>query len=83
MANWRYKVKVKHLFTNKEDYESIKKSMADIADVLDGTNFFHGFNTKKFRNIPVGDDVITPLDYANKLIDKMYNYADDHLIWVE
>jgi hypothetical protein len=80
---WKTKVKIKHLFTKKEDPKSVRKSMAEIADVLDKSPAFSQFSTKKFRAIPKGDSVITPLDYANKLLEQMYDYADQHRIWIE
>jgi len=84
MTNWRYKVKIKHLLTESEDYKSVQKSMNEIADVLVKESSFGNFlGIKNFRNIPKGDDVFTPVDYANKLIEKIYNYADDRLIWIE
>ena len=83
MARWNYKVRIKHLMTDKEDYKSIKKSMNDIADVLDKEICFFGFNRKEFRKIKKGDSVLSSLDYANKLIARMYDYADSHRIWIE
>jgi hypothetical protein len=84
MTNWKYKVKIKHLFTKKEDIDSIQESMNKIADILVKEPCFGNFlGIKNFRNIPKGDDVITPVDYANKLIEKIYNYADEKLIWIE
>lgn len=83
MARWFSTVKLSHLFTKQEDYESIKKSMRDIAKVIESQICFSGFDTKKFYKIPKGNDIFGPLDYANKLIDKMYNFADDRRIWIE
>jgi len=83
MARWFSKIKLTHLFTKQEDYESIKKSMADIAKVIEYETCFFGFDTKKFYKIPKGDNVIGALDYANKLISKVYDFADDRRIWIE
>jgi len=83
MANWKHRVKVRHLFTENEDHESIKKSMKQIVEVLEKEPCFKYFDLKKFKRIPKGDDVFGPVDYANKLISKMYDYADDNLIWIE
>jgi len=82
MANWRTTVKVKHLFTEEEDYESIAKSMNAVADVLAKEVLFNRFDLKPFRSIPTGDDFFAPIDYANKLLDRMYDYADENLIWI-
>jgi hypothetical protein len=83
MGNWIHRVKIKHLFTEKEDYESIQESMNAIADVLKRSGCFFRFDLKKFRNIPKGDEVFGPADYANKLLARMYDYADDNQIWIE
>lgn len=80
---WDYRVKVKHLFTEEEDAESVRKSMNAIADVLDKEPCFRGFSLlKRFRAIPDGDGFIEPLDYANKLLNELYNYADAERIWI-
>jgi len=80
---WLHRVKVKHLFTEKEDHKSIQESMNAIADVLNREPCFAGFETRKFRAIPHGDDVFGPVDYANRLLDQMYDYADACRIWIE
>jgi hypothetical protein len=81
---WNHKVKIKHLFTDKEDWQSIQDSMNAIADVLTKDAWFRTFvDLHKFRQIPEGDTVIRPVDYANKLLDFLYNFADDQRIWIE
>jgi hypothetical protein len=83
MANWKYKVKIKHLLTENEDLQSIQESMNKIADVLEKEPCFKGFNCSRFKKIPEGDDVVGPVDYANRLIERMYTYADRYKIWIE
>jgi len=83
MGKWVKTIKIKHLFTEKEDLESIQESMAKIADVIDSRNLIPPFNTKKFRAIPKGDDYFQPVDYANKLLNDWYNYADEYRVWTE
>jgi len=83
MGKWNYKVKLTHLFTVKNDHESIQNSMIAIAKVIESEKCFFGFNTQRFYEVPEGDDVMKPEDFANKLIDRMYNFADLHKIWVE
>ena len=80
---WLSKVKIRHLYTEQEDHKSICQSMNDIADVLSNSLAFHTFQLEDFRSIPKGDHVIGALDYANKLLDRMYNYADENRIWIE
>ena len=82
MGIWLTEVKLRHLMTDREDWESIQDSMNKIADVLVKSNAFIGFDVKDFRNIPKGDDFFGPVDYANKLINRMYDFADKKRIWV-
>jgi hypothetical protein len=80
---WRHQVKIKHLLTEEEDHEAVQASMNSIADVLDQATCFWFFPVNKFRSIPEGDAVFGPVDYANKLLDAMYTYADKRKIWIE
>jgi hypothetical protein len=80
---WKHRVTLKHLLTEKEDHESIQRSMNALADVLDKDPWFYAFAAKaRFRKIPRGDDIIAPVDYANKLMARMYDYADEKRIWI-
>lgn len=79
---WEYHVKLKHLMTEKEDIESIRKSMKDIAEELRKNPCFNEFNVDDFYAIPQGNRVIKSSDYANKLIELMFDYADIHKIWI-
>jgi len=83
MNRWNSKIKIKHLFTEDEDHESVQESMNAIADVVRNHSAFVLFDTKNFRNIPRGDDVLGPTDYANRLLDRLYDFADEHRIWVK
>ncbi|MCP4606368.1 MAG: hypothetical protein GY847_38630 [Proteobacteria bacterium] len=80
---WAHKVKVKHLFSEKEDHESIQNEMNAIADILDNDTWFIHFSTDGFRSIPEGDSVFEPVDYANRLLSRMYDFADAYRIWIE
>ena len=73
MSQWLSRIKLKHLLTEKEDYESIKKSMNAIADVLENEIAFIEFKSyiKNFRNIPAGDKIVNYLDYARQVLDRM------------
>ena len=83
MPKWNRTVKIKHLFTEKKDYESVQESMNEIADVIDASHLMPPFRTKKFRKIPKGDDYFKPVDYANKLLSSWYDYADEYRVWTE
>ena len=83
MTNWRVKVKLTHLFTDDEDHETVQKTMNQVADILESISAFRMFNAKKFREIPEGDDFFGPIDYANNLLNELYDYADQNKIWIE
>jgi hypothetical protein len=54
--------------------------------VIDSSSAFILFPQRlieRMRNIPAGDDVVPPVDYANRLLDKVYDFADDNRIWIE
>ena len=79
---WNSKVKIKHLFTEKQDHASIQACMSAVADVLDEHPEFTMLDTRGFRSIPKGDGVFGPVDYADKALARMYDYADLWRIWI-
>ena len=79
---WKHKVTPKHLLTEEEDYDSVQRSMNDVADVLEKEECFSGFNVDAFRKLPKGNGVLRAVDYANQLLDAMYDYADEKRIWI-
>ncbi len=83
--NWKYRVKITQLFTEEEEHASVQASMTAIYDVLSKKRYFDKFfnSLQKFRSIPEGDDTFGPVDYANKLLAKMYDFADARAIWIE
>ena len=84
MTNWRKKIQIKGLLTESEEHKDIQESMNKISDVLKRYPEFAMTNLcSKMKHIPMGDDIITPLDYANKLLSKMYDIADEQAIWIE
>ena len=86
MANWKHHIHLKELFTDKEDYESVKKSMNEVADRIEKDNHFDSLDKKfikKFRKIPKGDEFFKPIDYANKLLSTLYDFADYEKIWID
>lgn len=82
MANWVAKVKIKHLLDEKEDLQSVRNNMNAIADALSASGLFTDFDIDGLRNIPEGDGTFAPVDYANRKLDRMYDYADYHRIWI-
>lgn len=81
---WNHKVKIKHLLTGDSDWESVQDSMNAVADALDADPmWFSAFPVSNFRNISKGDSTFGPGAYANALLDRLYDYADDRRIWIE
>jgi len=80
---WKHTVRLKHLLTEDESPEAVRAAMRAIADVLDESPCFIGFPRARFRAIPDGDEVVRPVDYANRLLDRMYGFADARRIWIE
>jgi hypothetical protein len=78
---WLHTVEIKHLLAEDAEYESVKKTMNEIADILSKEKSFKDFAStiEKFRDIPEDDDF---LEYANDLLDELYDYADEHRIWI-
>jgi len=82
MTNWRKTIKIKHLLTEKEDFVNVQNSTNKIANVLKEHFEFRSI-LKKLRNIPKGDDYFSPSDYANKILDEMYDIANMEKIWID
>lgn len=84
MTQWQHKIKgIRDCLSDSEKWEDTQKSMSSIADILKTYPCFKNFNTKKFYKISKGNKVITPTVYANRLLDMMYDYADEHKIWID
>jgi hypothetical protein len=83
MTNWQHRLKIKHLLTENEDYTSVQSSMSEIAKVVRQSLFMDRFSLNRFDAIPKGDDTISSADYANKLLERLYDFADAHQIWIE
>lgn len=79
MANWIKQVKIKHLFTENEDYESLQKSMNEIAKVLKLHSEFDELDYEEFNNLPCN----RTLAVVNDILDDVYNIADFNKIWIE
>ena len=79
---WKYRVRIKDLLNESEDYETIQATMNAIAERLDRAACFSSFNKQPLQSIPKGDSIFKPIDYANRLLDRIYDYADSHDIWI-
>ena len=82
--NWISRVKIKHLLTENEDHASVQTSMSAVGEILKNDVYFSTFKPlKKFFAIPQGDEFFGPVDYANRLMDDLYDFADQKRIWIE
>lgn len=82
MAQWNHKTKIKHLLTDSDDHAKLQASMNAIADVLTTDRAWLLFrHLERFRNVPQGDDIFSPTDYCHRLLDWMYDYANENRIW--
>lgn len=75
-TEWQRKVKIKHLLTRDETPDAVRKSMNAIYAVLRSTLAFKDFDMLDFFR--ECDD----LEEANGLLDLMYDYANENLIWI-
>ena len=83
MTNWKARVKIKHLLTDDESPEAVRACMTSIAEVIEAAPAFRKFNTGRFRVIPDGNGIMSECDFANQLLDELYDYADELRIWIE
>ncbi len=83
MPNWGARVRLKHLMTEDESHDAVQASMTAIADAAKASGHFIGFDFARWYKIPKGDDTFGPVDYANRLLDSLYDVADSRRIWIE
>ena len=81
-VNWRKKIKIKHFCNGCEDHKGVQKVMSNIADVLTEHSEFSSI-VPMLRHIPKGDEFFSPADYANKILDRIYDIADCEGVWIE
>lgn len=80
---WNHKIRFRDLLTDDGSHKAIQSSMTAIADHLERDPYMTGFSFEHFRQIPQGDDVVGPVEYANTLLNRLYNYCDANHIWIE
>lgn len=79
MKRWLTRVQLKHLLTEEETPEAVNKSMKAIATVLRQSVAFHSVDRTFLQDMEKCTDVFE----ANMLLAAMYDYADEHRIWIE
>ena len=76
---WNTRIQLKHLLTDEETPEAINASMKAIAAVLRQSLYFGLIDGALLREM----DKCTHVAAANGLLGAMYDYADEHRIWIE
>lgn len=77
-SHWKHLVCVKHHFTCAADAGSVRGSMQRIATEL----VRHGELFSGFAPLPEFIEV-SDLSAANDLLEKLYDYCDERLIWLQ
>lgn len=76
---WLSRVQLKHLLTEEETPEAVNASMRAIAAVLRNSSAFRSVDRTFLREM----DECTDAYEGNQLLAAMYDYADEHRIWIE
>ena len=95
MGEWKYKIRLSHIIHCSlgnayeqsdlgDSYEDTKKKMELIADEIQNHPELPPFILiDYFRNIPEGNCILNYLDYSNKLLEFLFEFADENSIWIE
>ena len=79
MRRWLTRVQLRHLITEEETTDAINVSMRAIAAALRKSLAFRSMSRTFLREM----DECLEVDEGNELLDAMYDYADEHRIWIE
>ena len=79
---WRKKISIKQLLTDSEEYDDVQRVMNEIADVLEKHYEFTEL-LPFMRAIPKGDKIVSSCDYANRIMNKIYDIANFERIWIQ
>ena len=77
--NWVYSISFRHLITSSNDPFIIMESMQDLVEFLEQHDFMGEFLVVWGESFRGCDD----LEYANDLMEELWNFCDDHDIFVE
>lgn len=88
MSNaWRHTTKIKHLLSNKErSDEELFEVGERIAAVLQSDtewSWWMTFDANVFTELPESTRWFSTTEALNKALTTMYDYADEHAIWIE
>ena len=76
---WNTRIQLKHLLTDEETPEAINASMKAIAAALRKSLACRSMSRAFLRDMEECTDQFE----GNELLAAMYDYADEHRIWVE
>jgi hypothetical protein len=74
---WKHRVSIKRFFCMSTDWQSVMRSMNQIATELSTDPWFDDFSAL--------DDFFAEgsLDRSSELLDLLYDYCDERRIWVD
>lgn len=83
MANWRHRVKLRDLFESFDPQETAEAEKAEVLRVgkavlarVKGEDCLNGFRLKRFIEAETEAQ-------SNRVIESLYDFCDQHLIWVD
>jgi hypothetical protein len=83
---WNSRVKIKHLLTDEGTDEAIRRDMASVGNELASSAAFGSFDRRTIARMKALPDGLEPdelLAVANRLLDRMYDFADYNRIWID
>jgi hypothetical protein len=74
---WRHRISIKHYFCMSTDWQSVMRSMNQIATALSSDPEFDDFASL--------EDFFAEgsLERSSDLLDRLYDYCDQRRIWVD
>lgn len=82
---WKNELNIKQILNeiDEDDDEDIKRAFKEIGTLIQNSQYFKDFAfTDLFFNLPEPGEVFKMEDVCNLLLDKLYDYADNHKIWL-
>lgn len=82
---WNHTAEIKHIWKDKNatSHEDVLAIGNQLADALAADVAFRYFDASMFRKIPSGDEYFRPVDYFDRMLDKLYDYCDVYRIWLK
>lgn len=74
---WKHRIAIKHYFCMSTDWQSVMRSMNQIATALANDPMFDDFASLE-EFFAEGS-----LERSSDLLDRLYDYCDERRIWVE